>query len=211
MNKNSFRFSLFTKNLSITSAILLILGVVSANLPIFNFINYYVLGLQRYGVESKTPFAFDEYAVKISWRGIFPSSETIGEFYGLCLLCLMFYVFNTSKVKLVHYVGIFTSSLGLYFSDNRTTMTLVFISSLFYFFTIRKNTIKIDRLKILYSLVTVLGFTFIYFIQSNISTNGYTFMSDSVIVKALTFQKDYAVSSFSTLITSPHISDLFRM
>jgi hypothetical protein len=182
--------------------------VVSANLPIFNFINYYVLGLQRYGVESKTPFAFDEYAVKISWRGIFPSSETIGEFYGLCLLCLMFYVFNTSKVKLVHYVGIFTSSLGLYFSDNRTTMTLVFISSLFYFFTIRKNTIKIDRLKILYSLVTVLGFTFIYFIQSNISTNGYTFMSDSVIVKALTFQKDYAVSSFSTLITSPDVSNV---
>ena len=208
LNKNSFRFSLFTKNLSITSAILLILGVVSANLPIFNFINYYVLGLQRYGVESKTPFAFDEYAVKISWRGIYPSSETIGEFYGLCLLCLMFYVFKTSKVKLVHYVGIFTSSLGLYFSDNRTAMTLIFISSLFYFFVIRKNTIKINRSKIMYSLAIIFSFIFIYFIQSNISTNGYKFMSESVIAKALTFQKDYAVSSFSTLITSPDVSNV---
>lgn len=31
-------------------------------------------------------------------------------------------------------------------------------------------------------------------------------MSESVIAKALTFQKDYAVSSFSTLVTSPDIS-----
>jgi hypothetical protein len=206
LNKNSFRFSLFTKNLSITSAILLILGVVSANLPIFNFMNYYVLGLQRYGVESKTPFAFDEYAVKISWRGIFPSSETIGEFYGLCLLCLMFYIFNTSKAKLAHFVGIFSSSLGLYFSDNRTTMTLIFIASLLYFFAIRKNTIKINRSKITNFLLIICSFIFIYFIQSNISTNGYKFMSESVIAKALTFQKDYAVSSFSTLVTSPDIS-----
>ena len=208
LNKNSFRFSLFTKNLSITSAILLILGVVSSNLPIFNFINYYVLGLQRYGVESKTPFAFDEYAVKISWRGIYPSSETIGEFYGLCLLCLMFYVFNTSKIKSIHYIGIFTSSLGLYFSDNRTAMTLIFTISLFYFFVIRKNTIKINRSKITYSLAIIFIFIFIYFIQSNISMNGYKFMSESVIAKALTFQKDYAVSSLSTLITSPDVSNV---
>jgi hypothetical protein len=208
LSKDSFIFSLFTTNLSITSAVLLILGVISANFPFLNFINYYVLGLQRYGVESKTPFAFDAYEVKISWRGIFPSSETIGEFYGLCLLFLLFYVFNTSKVKLVHYIGIFTSSLGLYFSDNRTSMTLILICSLLYFFSVIKNTIKIDRLKILYSLVIALSFTLIYFIQSNISTNGYKFMSESIISKVFTFQKDYAVSSFSTLITSPDISNL---
>jgi hypothetical protein len=33
-------------------------------------------------------------------------------------------------------------------------------------------------------------------------------MSESVIAKALTFQKDYAVSSFSTLITSPDVSNV---
>jgi hypothetical protein len=208
LNKNSFRFSLFIKNFSVTSALLLILGVVSANFPIFNFINYYVLGLQRYGVESKTPFAFDEYAVKISWRGIFPSSETIGEFYGLCLLCLMFYVFNTSKVKLVHYLGIFTSSLGLYFSDNRTAMTLIFTISLIYFFAIIQKTIKINKSKILFSIAIIFSFILIYFTQSYISTNGYKFMSESVISKALTFQKDYAVSSFSTLITGLDISNV---
>jgi hypothetical protein len=60
----------------------------------------------------------------------------------------------------------------------------------------------------MYSLATVISFSFIYFTQSNISTNGYKFMSESVITKALTFQKDYAVSSFSTLITSPDVSNV---
>lgn len=201
LNKKSFRLSVFTKNLSITSGVLLLFGILSANLPIFNFINYYVLGLQRYGVESKTPFAFDEYSVKISWRGIFPSSETVGEFYGLCLLFLLFYIYNSSKVNFVNYIGIFTASLGLYFSDNRTTIILIFISILGYTLVTNRSLLKINKIKIVSCFAILLSFILIYLVQQNTSAPGYKFMSDSIISKALTFQKEYAISSFNSLIS----------
>ena len=201
LNKESFSLSVFTKNLSITSGVLLLFGIVSANLPIFNFINYYILGLQRYGVESKTPFAFDEYSVKISWRGIFPSSETVGEFYGLCLLFLLFYIFNSSKVTFVNYIGIFTASLGLYFSDNRTTIILIFISTLSYVLVLNRSLIKINKLKVVGFFAIIFSFTVIYLAQINTSAPGYEFMSNSITSKALTFQKEYEVSSFNSLIS----------
>jgi len=201
LNKESFTLSVFTENLSITSAALLFFGILSANLPIFNFINYYVLGLQRYGVESKTPFAFDEYSVKISWRGIFPSSETVGEFYGLCLLFLLFYILNSSKVTLVNYIGIFTASLGLYFSDNRTTIILIFISTLGYILVLNSSLIKLNKLKILGLFAIIFSFILIYLGQLTNLAPGYQFMSDSILSKALTFQKEYAISSVNSLIS----------
>ena len=201
LNKESFTLSVFTENLSITSVALLLFGILSANLPIFNFINYYVLGLQRYGVESKTPFAFDEYSVKISWRGIFPSSETVGEFYGLCLLFLLFYILNSSKVALVNYIGIFTASLGLYFSDNRTTIILIFISTLAYILVLNSSLIKLSKLKILGFFAIIFSFILIYLGQLTTLAPGYQFMSDSILSKALTFQKEYAISSVNSLIS----------
>jgi hypothetical protein len=152
-------------------------------------------------VESKTPFAFDEYSIKISWRGIFPSSETIGEFYGLCLLFLLFYIFNSSKVTFVNYIGIFTASLGLYFSDNRTTIILIFISTLSYVLVLNRSLIKINKLKVVGFFAIIFSFTVIYLAQLNTSAPGYEFMSNSITSKALTFQKEYAVSSFNSLIS----------
>jgi hypothetical protein len=87
-------------------------------------------------------------------------------------------------------------------------MTLIFTISLIYFFAIIQKTIKINKSKILFSIAIIFSFILIYFTQSYISTNGYKFMSESVISKALTFQKDYAVSSFSTLITGLDISNV---
>ena len=85
-NRAYFKLEIFSKNLSITAFLMLSTGIISSNLPLVNFLNYYFFGLQRNVVESNNPLAFDEFGVKISWRGIFPSSETVGEFYGLVLL-----------------------------------------------------------------------------------------------------------------------------
>ena len=131
-NKKHFNLNFFVKNLSLSSFMILFFGLVSSNIPLFNFFSYYFFGLQRYGVSSNKPFAFDEFGVKISWRGIFPSSETVGEFYGLVLLILLFWIIKRSEIRLIDSVGIFSASLGLYFSDNRTAIVLVFLISLVY-------------------------------------------------------------------------------
>ena len=137
-NKKSFRLEIFTKNLSLSAFIMMFAGLMSSNIPIINFFTYYFFGLQRYGEEKNTPFAFsqDVYELKISWRGIFPSSETVGEFYGLVLLILLFWIVKNSKLRLIDYLGVMSASLGLYFSDNRTAIVLVFIFSLVYFYLV---------------------------------------------------------------------------
>ena len=203
LNKESFKLSIFTKNLSITSGLLLLLGTLSANFPIFNFFSYYFLGLQRYGVESKTPFAFsqDVYELKISWRGIFPSSETIGEFYGLCLLFLLFYIVKTSNVSPLHYIGIFASSLGLYFSDNRTAIVLIFLSTLFYISIKNGKSLKLVKLKYVGLITIIFSFILIFITQSSSFSDSYKFMSDAIISKAFIFKKEYAISSFTSLIS----------
>ena len=200
-NKTQFRLSLFTKNLSIASFTMLMLGLISSNMPIFNFINYYFLGLQRYGVELKNPLAFDEFGVKISWRGIFPSSETVGEFYGIVLLFLLFWILNSGKLRNIDIFGIFSSSLGLYFSDNRTVIVLVFIFTVFYIY--KKMFSKTISRKIL----LLVGFTgLIIFFTLVFSNTPYKFASDSLIFKARSFQLDSIYSSYLTLINNNYES-----
>ena len=135
LNKESFKLSIFTKNLSITSGLLLLLGLLSANLPIFNFFSYYFLGLQRYGVESKTPLLFHKMCMNSKFHGevyfLVPKQLVnfmVCAFYFYCFICI-----KTSNISPLHYIGIFASSLGLYFSDNRTAIVLIFLSTLFTF------------------------------------------------------------------------------
>ena len=200
-NKTQFRLSLFTKNLSIASMTMLSISLISSNLPIINFLNYYFLGLQRYGVELKNPIAFDEFGVKISWRGIFPSSETVGEFYGLVLLLLLFWILNSGKLRIVDIVGIFSASLGLYFSDNRTAIVLVFICTVFYIYKNMFSEIISSRTLLLASLVS-----FIIFLIFVFSDTTYKFASDSLIFKARGFQFDSIYSSYLTLINNNYES-----
>ena len=194
-NKTYFNFDTFVKNLSLTSLSLLLFGILSSNVPLFNFFSYYFLGLQRYGVSSNTPFAVDEFGVRISWRGIFPSSETIGEFYGLVLLILLFWIIKKEKVGMFQYIGIFTASLGLYFSDNRTAIVLVFLLSLLYVYLLFFK--KIINLKFLVLFAFIFSVGFILLLMASTS---YEFTSASIISQSLNFQYDSIYSSYLNLL-----------
>ena len=196
-NKKHFNLNFFVKNLSLSSFMILFFGFVSSNIPLFNFFSYYFFGLQRYGVSSNKPFAFDEFGVKISWRGIFPSSETVGEFYGLVLLILLFWVIKNSEIKPIEYVGICSASLGLYFSDNRTAIVLVFLISIVYVYLLFFKEFINNKFLIL--------FVFIFFAGLSIfllSSTSYEFASSSIISQSSVFQYDSIYSSYLRLLTS---------
>ena len=196
-NKRYFNLDNFVKNLSFSSFFLLFFGIISANIPLINFFNYYFFGLQRYGVESKTPFALDEFGVRVSWRGIFPSSETIGEFYGIVLLFLLFRIVKSGKLRSTDYLGVLSAALGLYFSDNRTTMVLVFVLSILYLCLIYFPTLF--NKKGILILLFLLPFSFISIL---LMSSGYEFASNSVIAQAMTFQFDSIYSSYLKLLSS---------
>ena len=125
-NRSEFNYQKFLDSYSISSFIILILGLIASNFPILNFLSYYYLGLQRNVVEITNPFSFDQFSVKISWRGIFPSSETIGEFYALLLLLILFKLLRKSELSKIDILGILSSGIGLYF--------LIIEPQLFWFF-----------------------------------------------------------------------------
>ena len=205
-NKTYFNFDTFVKNLSLTSLSLLLFGILSSNVPLFNFFSYYFLGLQRYGVSSNTPFAFDEFGVKISWRGIFPSSETIGEFYGLALLILLFWIIKKEKVGIFQYIGIFSASLGLYFSDNRTAIVLVFLLSLLYVYLLFFKKIINPKFLVLFAFIFSVGF-----ISLLMASTSYEFTSASIISQSLNFQYDSIYSSYLNLLLGQEDGSISKM
>ncbi len=196
-NKKHFNLNFFVKNLSLSSFMILFFGLVSSNIPLFNFFSYYFFGLQRYGVSSNKPFAFDEFGVKISWRGIFPSSETVGEFYGLVLLILLFWIIKRSEIRLIDSVGIFSASLGLYFSDNRTAIVLVFLISLVYVYLLFFKEFINNKFLTLFVLIIFAGSS-IYLL----SGTSYEFASSSIISQSSVFQYDNIYSSYLRLLNS---------
>ena len=196
-NKKHFNLNFFVKNLSLSSFMILFFGLVSSNIPLFNFFSYYFFGLQRYGVSSNKPFAFDEFGVKISWRGIFPSSETVGEFYGLVLLILLFWIIKRSEIRLIDCVGIFSASLGLYFSDNRTAIVLVFLISLVYVYLLFFKEFINNKFLILLVLIIFAGSS-IYLLSST----SYEFASSSIISQSSIFQYENIYSSYLRLLNS---------
>lgn len=131
INSNKFNFEKFTNNAGLTSLALLVFGYLGANIPLINFFNYYYFGQQKFGITRNNPFEFNSWAEKISWRGFYTSAETIGEFYGLCII-LIFYSYSRKKTfNKFESIGLIASLLGIYFSNNRTSMLLAFLFSIY--------------------------------------------------------------------------------
>ena len=196
-NKKYLSLNSFTNNLSITSFTVLIFGLVSSNVPLINFFSYYLFGFQRYGVSSNKPFAFDEFGVKISWRGIFPSSETIGEFYGFVILILLFWIIKSEVIRPTDYIGILSASLGLYFSDNRTAIVLVFLISLCYIYLLFFKEFINFKFLLLFFLIFFVGISMFL-----LSSASYEFTSSSIISQSTAFQYDNIYSSYLKLLNS---------
>ena len=199
--KDNFDLKSFVQNVSFVCISILSIGLVGSNFPLFNFLSYYFLGLQRYVVELTNPFAIDEYLVRISWRGIAPSSETIGEFFAIGLIFMLFNIVRSNKTSILEVIGILSASLGLYFSDNRTSIVLVFIFSIYYL----KEGLKF---KVANNLNYKKYFIFLFFIAIILFTstenfqNFYNYSSKALLDKSNNVNLLSNRSSFLTLLNS---------
>ena len=199
-SKDSFNLYKFTNNMSRTAIMILSLGIIGSNFPIVSFYSYYYLGLQRYVVELTNPFLFDEYLVKISWRGIYPSSETIGEFFGICLLFLLFSTFKSQQLNRLQVFAIIFSSFGVYFSDNKTSIVLVFISVLIYFYAKYLKDILNSKFIVQMILIFLITGLVVLIVGFGNTQASYEFASLSLKQKAFLAQNDSFFSSFLLLL-----------
>ena len=200
-NVQYFDLPKFTKYFSYSSFIILLFGLIGSNFPSFNFFSTYYLGLQRNVVELINPFAFDEYGLKISWRGISPSSETIGEFFGLCLLINLFNIVQKSELEKFNYIGIIFSAIGLYFSDNRSSLFTIFFIILFLFIKTAKPKL-ISKLSSLRKILIIVAIFLFGFLINFLQSDTYGFYSNSLISKSREIQFDTIFSSFLILLNN---------
>ena len=99
--------------------------------------------------------------------------------------------------KTIEFVGIFSSTLGLYFSDNKTAIVLVFVLALTY--------IYLKLFKDLISFKPILFFillSFTGFVVFLLNGASYEFVSDSIISQSNVFQYDSVYSSYLRLINT---------
>jgi hypothetical protein len=144
-------------------------------MPIFNFLNFYIFGHNKRGITESNLLLFDIYSNKVAWRGLFPSAETVGEFFGVTLLFIIYYYFKNKQLTKLMTAGAFFSSLGLYLSNNRSVVVLVLISFIYFMLEFKKfNTFKF------YFILAILSTSIFYFFAWD--NTGYAFQYTSKIL-----------------------------
>lgn len=194
-------FEKFTNNMIFVAISIIILGVIGANFPFINFLNYFYFGQEKIGTTSNNPFQFDEWGEKIAWRGFTSSAESSGEFYGILIIFIYFLIFYGNKRSIFYKLFFGFPFLGLYFSNNRTVFILLVLGLFAVLLSKNKLNTTITFLGIcifLYMLVVFIGsdkFTYVYSYQSVfIQSNNYSF--------------DNASSTFLNLVNSEYSKNL---
>ena len=122
----NFDIELFLNNSLFTVYLIIILGYLGAHNPIVKFL-IFIFWPTKYGINEKNLFAFNEWGEKVAWRGFYPSAESIGEFYGLVILFLIFKIFIFKERNIKNWLLILPPTLGLYLSNNRTVFVLILV------------------------------------------------------------------------------------
>ena len=181
-SRNSFDFKLFTKNALITGSLLITVGIFSAVNPINNYLSYFFFGL------NKKPSQSLDSVGQNAWRGLSPSAEAVGEFFGFVLLLVVLLIFfqdyYPTKFEILL---ILFNCYGLYRSNNfSSVLTLMGLSILaFIFKNIQNNKI---RLISIFSLIIIVVSS--YLVVFN--TSSYTQASNKLLQEALTVSEvDY--------------------
>ena len=82
-------YKLIKNNLLLSSSLIVLFGLLGANAIFINFLNFYYFGQNKIGMRTLDVVDGN------TWRGFFPSAETIGQFYGLTILFCFIYCLQT--------------------------------------------------------------------------------------------------------------------
>ena len=173
-SRNYFDKKIFILNSLISASLVLILGVMGSISPIFNFFNFYTFGQNKRGMKEFTSIAGN------TWRGFSASAESIGEFYGLVLLIVVYYLIkNKLELDNKYLILLIPVAYGLYRSNNFAAISsLIFISI---FLLIIKTSVYRNKKSIFYSGFIILSFigtlSYLYFAD-------YNFLSTELIYEA---------------------------
>ncbi len=167
-------------NSVITGLLVLIFGYISSSMPFFNFFNYYYFGLNKYGINRSNIFGLNEWGERLAWRGLFPSAETIGEFFALTLLVYgILLVKKKIDFKISNVPLLLILFIGLLSSNNRAAL-LAMLLCLFLLITRENLNIKNSNFA-KYSIIFVLIIVFVLLIGINNFIYPMNYLQDSIL------------------------------
>ena len=114
---------ILAKNFLYSGVTILSIGYLSSSMPFINFMSYYYFGQTKYGTDNQNLFSVDIWGTTEAWRGLFPSAETVGEFFALGLLTV--FLFRKNKLNKLEYLLIPVLFLGLLLSNNKAAFVLM--------------------------------------------------------------------------------------
>ena len=141
---------LLRRNFLISGSLIYIIGISSASNKLVNFFSLYFLGLNKFGMSSLESIEGN------TWRGIAPSAEGMGEFFGFVILfSLMTYFYFKKKLNYFDLLLLVLNILGLARTNNFAA--IVSMSLVFFVFLVNSR-IKSNQSKFLiYTAVLTLS------------------------------------------------------
>jgi len=176
----NFEIEKYFYNMLYSSSLIFFIGFAGSGIPLFNFLSYYLFGLNKYGINRTNLFELNEWGERMAWRGLSPSAETIGEFFAIIIFIYFYLLFNKNiKYNLFNLILVFISFVGLLASNNRAAFISVLLCILM---LIYKQNFKPYMKYILFT-----GFVGISAILIGINNLSYSlnFLGDSLLSDAI--------------------------
>ena len=169
----------------------MLFGYLGSSMPLFNFLNYYFLGLNKYGINRSSIFELNQWGERVAWRGNFPSAETIGEFFALNILIFSILYFKKKiNFNLLYLFLLSVSLIGLLSSNNRAAFLSLFICL---FLAALKENYNFKYLKYFMSIFLIV--IFVLLIGLNNFTYSLSYLQDSLVSDGLVYSSGEDISS----------------
>jgi len=190
ISKDSIDINLITKNLLISSSLIVVFGLLSSINQIVNFFTYYFFGLNKTGMGSFESIAGN------TWRGLAPSAEGVGEFYAFVII-FFFYNFYILRNKMNNFyiLLLLINCYGLYRSNNMAALISMFIVLSLFLLQRKISSKKIKLLIILFLAIVFLMAMFLIF-----SEYSFDFLSNIMLfegVMASNIQYEFELNQYN--------------
>ncbi len=171
----------FIMNFALSGALVLISGFIGSLSNVFNFLSYYYLGLNKRGMSQITSIEGN------TWRGISPSAESIGEFYGIVIfLSLVYMIKNKNKNNILITLLLVINLIGLIRANNIAAVLTLFVIVILYLMNL--------KLDLSFRTVTLVGIVIIPLLITvglNLNNMSYESASRSLILDGLRYSNLY--------------------
>ncbi len=165
----------FRQNLLISSSLIFLVGNLAAVNKVFNYFSFYFLGLNKFGMRSLESISGN------TWRGIAPSAEGMGEFFGFVILFTVLISFE-KKIKLnIYEIFLLIITLfGIVRTNNFAAISSC-IAIIIFYFTFNKFGAKKTSILFIALFVAVSSSLYLQFFRDY----SYVYLSSSTIYEGV--------------------------